>query len=600
MDSVGENVRVNSVLDDLHEAAGVTTGKAAVSTQARWWDGLVCGLIVVLATLSARPFVGMGFCDDYAYIKMARDFALTGRMIYNGGTAVVTGWQIPWGALFIRLFGFSFTAPRMSTLVVAFFVIWLFFVTLVRFGISRRGAYFGALLFGLSPIFVPMAASFMTDIDSVFVIVLCMYLCKRAFDARTPQSTIAWLAAAAVTNVAAGTVRQVTWLGALVMAPAVAWALRRRRGVLVSGVVLWALSAVAILAIMHWFKQQPYVLNDPIISLGHRPVSLIFGHGAMQYIKDFLVLALLIFPLLVAWVLRMKLRPAVAALIVGVVVAFEFVSLHFDLRFHQFPWMRDVMGNLGMSQEFSWALGTNHLVFNEPTQFVLACIVTAAAVLFLVDLWRGRASSRRAAQESSTGSANGLFWICVPFVAVYLTMLVPRSLWNGVLDRYLLGVLPFVILAFLKLYEKRFSSRLPVASYIVLAAMTGFTIAATHDWFSLDRARLEAAETLERAGVPRTAMQVGLEFDGWTQLDHSPTIVDAWIRVPAGVYKVKPLPNLRGDCILWDWNQAPVVDPKYFVVISPMSCFARSSFAPVGYTTWLPPFHREVYIEQYP
>jgi hypothetical protein len=35
-------------------------------------------------------------------------------------------------------------------------------------------------------------------------------------------------------------------------------------------------------------------------------------------------------------------------------------------------------------------------------------------------------------------------------------------------------------------------------------------------------------------------------------------------------------------------------------VISPMSCLAPSTFAPIGYTTWLPPFHREVYIEQHP
>ncbi len=591
---IGENGRVDLVLDDVEKRAGAARVGAG---RVRWWDGLVCGVVVVAATLSALPFVGMGFCDDYAYIKMALDYARTGRMVYNGGTAVVSGWQIPLGALFIRLFGFSYTAPRMSTLVVALVTIWLFFVILVRFGISRRGAYFGALLFGLSPIFVPMAASFMTDIGSVFAIVLCLYMVKRAVDAGTAGETIAWLAVASASNVAVGTVRQVAWLGVLVMVPSVAWALRRRRGVVAAGVVLWVLSAAAILGCMHWFKQQPYVLNDPVISLEHRPVRLIFTHGGMQFLKDFLVLSLLIFPLLVAWVVRMRrLRAAVLAGIVGAVVAFELVSLRLGLRFHQFPWMRDVMGNMGMSHEFSWALGLNHLLINRPTQWCLAFVVTLVAVLVVVDLWRGRAVGR----EGSRESGDALFWICVPYVAVYLTMLVPRSLWNGVLDRYFLGVLPFVIVAFLKVYEERFSAGLPVASYVVLGLMAAFTIAGTHDWFALDRARLQAAETMERAGVPRTAMQLGLEFDGWTQLEHAPTIVDPWIRVPAGVYKVKPLPKLAGDCILWDWNQTPVVNPKYFVVISPMSCFAPSAFGPVGYTTWLPPHHRDVYIEQYP
>ncbi len=587
------------VADDVEGAPGERVGGAAGRMRARWWDGLVCGALVVAATLSALPFVGIGFCDDYAYIRMALEFARTGRMVYNGGTAVVSGWQIPLGALFIRMFGFSFTAPRMSTLLVALFTVWLFFAVLVRFGISRRGAYFGALLLGLSPIFVPMAASFMTDIGSVFAIVLCLYLAKRAVDAQTPGSTMAWLAAAAASNLAVGTVRQVAWLGVLVIVPATAWALRRRRGVVAAGVVLWVLSAAAIFACLHWFNRQPYVMIDPMFPPGHRPPSVILAHAGMQYIKDFLVLALLMFPLLVAWVVRMRrLRAAMLALTVGAVVAFEFVSLRLGLRFHQFPWMRDVLGNMGMSTEFSWALGTNHMVFNAPTQFVLSCIVTAVAVLFVVDVWRSRAALVGRANGSSAVSRSGLFWICVPYVAIYLTMLVPHSLWNGVLDRYLLGVMPFVILGVLKVYEERFSAGLPVASYVLLAGMTAFTIAATHDWFALDRARLEAAETLERAGVPRTAMQVGLEFDGWTQLDHSPTINDPRVHVPAGAYKPVPRPNLPEDCLLWDWKQTPVVDPKYFVVISPMSCFAPSAFGPVGYRTWLPPFRRAVYVEQ--
>jgi Dolichyl-phosphate-mannose-protein mannosyltransferase len=589
---------VNLVQGDVRQAAGSAVDRAAGRSLVRWWDGALCGLIVVLATLSARPFVGMGFCDDYSYIRTAMIFARTGRVVYNGGATAMLGWQIPWGALFIRLFGFSFTSPRVSTLVIALVSIWLFFLTLIRFRISPRGAYFGALLLGLSPVFLPLAASFMTDIDGLFVDVLCIYLLKRAFDAETSHASIGWLAAAAATNVVGGTVRQIAWLGALVMVPTAAWVLRRRHGVLVAGIVLWVLSAASIFACMHWWKQQPYALNEPILPRARPALSALLGHGGMQFIKDYLCLALLIFPLLAAWLMRMKpLRKMTIVVTLAAVTAVELFSLRYGMRLHQLPWMRDVMGNLGMSREFSWALGANHLVFNTATQFVLSCIVTAVAVLFLLHLWRSRGEYRRAPDDSS---ANELFWIGVPFVAIYLVLLVPRSLWNGVLDRYLLAVLPFAILAVLKVYEERISSRLPLVSYIVLAAMAVFTITATHDWFALDRARLEAAKRLEGAGVPRTAMQVGLEFDGWTQIDHSPTIVDPRVLVPAGVYQVKPLPRLAPECILWSWNQTPIIDPKYFVVISPMSCLAPSTFAPIGYTTWLPPFHREVYIEQHP
>jgi len=45
--------------------------------------------------------------------------------------------------------------------------VWLFFALLVRFGISRRNAAFGALMLGLSPLFVPLAASYMTDVSGL-------------------------------------------------------------------------------------------------------------------------------------------------------------------------------------------------------------------------------------------------------------------------------------------------------------------------------------------------------------------------------------------------------------------------------------------------
>ena len=66
----------------------------------------------------------------------------------------------------------------------------------------------GALTVGLSPIFLPMAASYMTDVAGLFVIVLCLYLCQRAVAAQSDRATVLWLCCAAASNVAGGTVRQ--------------------------------------------------------------------------------------------------------------------------------------------------------------------------------------------------------------------------------------------------------------------------------------------------------------------------------------------------------------------------------------------------------
>jgi len=104
------------------------------------------------------------------------------------------------GAFFVKLFGFSFTAVRLSTLIVAMATGYLLQRTLVRAGVREGNATLATLAFILSPLFVPLAFTFMTDVFGVFTIVLCLYMCLRAIQASTHRSTIAWIGFAAILN----------------------------------------------------------------------------------------------------------------------------------------------------------------------------------------------------------------------------------------------------------------------------------------------------------------------------------------------------------------------------------------------------------------
>jgi hypothetical protein len=91
----------------------------------------------------------------------------------NGCAAALLGWQAVWGALFIKLFGFSFNVLRLSFSVrngdrVSFSSnidrLW------------RRPEK--CLLRLLQPVFVStvllLSTSFMTDVTGMFVVVLCV------------------------------------------------------------------------------------------------------------------------------------------------------------------------------------------------------------------------------------------------------------------------------------------------------------------------------------------------------------------------------------------------------------------------------------------
>ncbi len=93
----------------------------------------------------------MGIIDDWSYIKSAQMFAQTGHFVYNNWGAVILGWQVPLGALGIKLFGFSFTAARLYMLPVTAFGAWLFYLILADFGVSAFNAAFGTLALFLSP-----------------------------------------------------------------------------------------------------------------------------------------------------------------------------------------------------------------------------------------------------------------------------------------------------------------------------------------------------------------------------------------------------------------------------------------------------------------
>ncbi len=262
-------------------------------------NGLLCALVVALAVLLVYPVANMPFGDDFSYTKVALDFARTGHFVYNGWDNPMLGWLMPWGALFIKVFGFSFTAVRLSMLPIAMASVYLFHQILHRFGVNRRNAVLGALTMALSPLFLPMASTFMTDIPGLLVILFCIYMCQRAVAASTDRAALLWLCAATLVNIAGGTVRQIAWLGALVMVPSTAWLLRRRRGMKLVGIALWIVTLAGVLVCLHWFNKQPYSVPE-LVAIGPIHPKMLAHLGA-ELFKTFLCLLLVIFPVAVMW-----------------------------------------------------------------------------------------------------------------------------------------------------------------------------------------------------------------------------------------------------------------------------------------------------------
>jgi len=131
-----------------------------------------CALVLIPCYFLVRPTAEIGIADDWVYIRDALNVAHTGRISYSGGETPMLGWQLYVGALFIRLFGFSFTTVRFSTAVQAMATAFLLQRIGVRAGLRSWNAALVTLIFILSPLYFPYAFTFMSDVSGVLCILV--------------------------------------------------------------------------------------------------------------------------------------------------------------------------------------------------------------------------------------------------------------------------------------------------------------------------------------------------------------------------------------------------------------------------------------------
>ena len=151
-----------------------------------------CCALVLLCVLVANPFVNAAFDDDWSYSHVALRFAETGGLHYNGWGSPTLLFQAIWGGLWIRVFGFSFNLLRLATLPFSLGFVWIVYALGRKIGLRCDLAWFGALALGTSPLFLPVAASFMTEAYACFFTTLCVYAAICSAEARGSCSAILW------------------------------------------------------------------------------------------------------------------------------------------------------------------------------------------------------------------------------------------------------------------------------------------------------------------------------------------------------------------------------------------------------------------------
>ena len=389
----------------------------------------------------------MGVNDDWSFIRTAQLMAQTGHVIYNGWAAMILGWQILAGALFIKLFGFSFTIARLPTFFLALLTPCLLHRVLVRFGLHAWNATLLTLTIVLSPILLPLAATFMTDVSGFFCILLCLYSCQRALQAIV--LLLLWRGSTALLGKHCGWNRAPDCMARRIgdgslyrVAAASAQANASARA------ALWLAGFTSVLICLHWYVRQPYSANEKLID-GTLNADA-FSSLGWNVVKAFVSLLFFTLPVLIVFPLRLldlgrtkALKAygiiALATLVILFLVYRQFKVVH-TLTYFAVPWLLNIFTTHGIMQDGA-VVGHQPIIIHLPLRSALSIItlisgMSCAAYVLL------KHRGRKDISATSDARAGDLTWhqttiLLIPFSLAYFVLLMPRAAFHTLFDRYL-------------------------------------------------------------------------------------------------------------------------------------------------------------------
>lgn len=148
--------------------------------------GAILLLVYFSAAIPLQLFANVPLHDDWTYAWSVEHFLKTGKLAVLDWSSHYPFAQILWGALFCLPFGFSFSALKVSTLMLTWLGALALYGTLRELGRARTDSLIATLVLVASPVFFLLTFSFMTDVPSVSVSNIAFFFIVRAFSRRRP------------------------------------------------------------------------------------------------------------------------------------------------------------------------------------------------------------------------------------------------------------------------------------------------------------------------------------------------------------------------------------------------------------------------------
>ncbi|MBL7921096.1 MAG: glycosyltransferase family 39 protein [Bacteroidia bacterium] len=140
-------------------------------------------IIFIICEIIVNPIGEFPLNDDWAYSKSV-SFAIHGVYTIGDFGAMTLFTHLLWGTIFTKIFGFSFTVLRFSTLISS--LIGLFFLNKLIVKISNNLwlGFFSCLVLLFNPLYFSLTNTYMTDVNFTTLLILSCYCAFVFFDTK--------------------------------------------------------------------------------------------------------------------------------------------------------------------------------------------------------------------------------------------------------------------------------------------------------------------------------------------------------------------------------------------------------------------------------
>lgn len=484
--------------------------------------------LIFSATLAPWSF-DFPLNDDWAYALPVRGLAETGRLALSDWGSSTQLLHVLLGAIWSKLFGFSFGALRVLNLLLAAGGIVMFVKLLEEFEAGRFEKLAAGLTLAFSPLYLVLANSFMTDVHYFFWMISALFFYVRRL--KDPSDGRA-LFLAGLCAAAAYLTRQLAV--ALPLAFTASLFLRGRPKAKELALT-WAAPAAAMLGYALWFRlaHGPTWASENYVAastLAHIAKPLAFANDSLyRLFASMSETGLLLLPLAAGYVFSMRqftsrnpdgcrVSPGSPWLALAAMAVFAVIN-------GTLPYLENTLSVSGLGpRTLAGAALKPSGIFASHFFWIAATAAAAASAVFLM------CASGLALRAGSPA----LRFVCLASFAQLAVSLIGAKYF----DRYLLPTLIPWFAAAAVFAARGIKFYRPAAGLaLALYALLGW--AGMKDYLAWNRAKWELAGR-SHAALPREAISNGFDFDAWHNYEKNMAYLKG----------LKPL-KLIGE---WEWQ----------------------------------------------